>query len=186
MMLKLRIGRDSAARVTASLLWVVVMSVGATSLTGCGGSGVDLAPVEGMVTLDGQPVEKAGVLFTPEKAGTGPSASGTTDARGAFRLSTANRPGAPLGDHLVLITKTKRPEPPRLPDGRIDEQQMLQMPAAEVEHLVPVRYSNRADPQLRATVEPNVTNKFTFSLTTGADEVGAKVDKSASSEPSVN
>ena len=62
-------------------------------LAGCGKSNVDLVPVDGTVTLDGQPVADAGVMFVPKKAEHGLPAAGSTDANGHFALSTANRPG---------------------------------------------------------------------------------------------
>ena len=59
-----------------------------------------------MVTLDGQPVADAGVMFLPVDSREGPPASGTTDAEGRFTLITANRPeGAPIGSHRVAISK---------------------------------------------------------------------------------
>jgi hypothetical protein len=64
--------------------------------------GVELAPVEGVVTLDGRPLANVGVTFLPE--GKGPLASGNTDAAGQFRVSTL-RPGdgAPVGRHRVVL-----------------------------------------------------------------------------------
>lgn len=74
-------------------------------MVGCGRKGPTVAPVEGIVTLDGKPVDAAGVLFSPLAGG--PSASGTTDAAGHFRLTTGNLNGATLGKHSVVITKSE-------------------------------------------------------------------------------
>jgi hypothetical protein len=64
--------------------------------------GVELAPVEGVVLLEGRPLANVGVTFLPE--GKGPLASGNTNAAGEFRLSTL-RPGdgAPVGRHRVVL-----------------------------------------------------------------------------------
>jgi hypothetical protein len=56
-------------------------------------------PGERHVTLDGTPVEGAGVVFTPEAGGL--PANATTDASGKFTLK------ALLGPHTVAVTKTK-------------------------------------------------------------------------------
>ena len=64
---------------------------------GCNRSGLNLAHVEGVVTLDDKPVEDAAVLFLPDDPTMGPPASGTTDAEGRYTLITANQPGAAIG-----------------------------------------------------------------------------------------
>jgi hypothetical protein len=82
----------------ACFLFILVVAVG---LSGCGGG---LASVEGVVTLDGQPVEGASVSFAPQDD-TGKPASGATDAQGRFKLSTAGKPGAENGTYKVVVTK---------------------------------------------------------------------------------
>jgi hypothetical protein len=70
---------------------------------GCGGKD-QLVRLEGIVTLDGEPVEGAIVSFLPDEAG-GRFASGTTAKDGSFRLTT-NKPddGALPGDYRVTVT----------------------------------------------------------------------------------
>jgi hypothetical protein len=67
---------------------------------GCGPKAV---PVEGVVKLDGSPVEGATVTFVT--ADGKQSASGLTDASGHFSLSTATVPGAYPGDYKVIVVK---------------------------------------------------------------------------------
>ncbi len=75
-------------------------------LTGCGGGGI--APVRGVVTLEGAPVAGATVLFMPDGQGGGRPASGFTASDGTFRLSTYKPDdGAPAGKYRVLIQKTE-------------------------------------------------------------------------------
>jgi predicted small lipoprotein YifL len=82
-------------------------------LAGCGGGGPSYAPVTGKVTLDGKPVAKAVVTFSPvPKPGStmaGDSASGTTDEAGAFTLRTYSqggwKDGAQVGPHKVSISR---------------------------------------------------------------------------------
>ncbi len=71
---------------------------------GCAGSAKPIK-TEGIVTLDGKPVESATVTFVPEAGG--PSASGITGTDGTFRLTTRNTgDGALPGDYKVTIAKT--------------------------------------------------------------------------------
>ena len=73
---------------------------------GCGGSGLDLAPVSGRVTLDGEPLANVTVTFLPKD---GASASGRTNDNGEYELTTIAEKGALLGEHTVTVT-TPRPE----------------------------------------------------------------------------
>ncbi len=62
----------------------------------------ELAEVEGMVTLDGQPLPDALVLFTPE--GQGRTSQALTDAEGRYRLAyLRDIVGANVGPHHVRI-----------------------------------------------------------------------------------
>lgn len=80
-------------------------------LAGASGCGGGLVPVTGVVTLDGQPVEGAMVLFVPED-NRGRPAQGVTAGDGSFTLSTGMEPGAAAGDYKVLVTKTSGTLPP--------------------------------------------------------------------------
>src|SRR5436190_410017 len=77
-------------------------------IVGCG-SGSKVAPVSGVITLDGKPLPNAHVAFQPEagkgsiNAGTG--SSGVTDASGKYtlRMADSDQVGAVLGTHRVEI-----------------------------------------------------------------------------------
>ena len=80
-------------------------------LAGCGGSSEDLAPVQGTVTLDGQPLADALVEFELEPGDnvyqrtSGSSSRGKTDANGRYTLKyTHEQEGALVGKHVVRIT----------------------------------------------------------------------------------
>jgi hypothetical protein len=69
---------------------------------GCGGK---TAKVEGVVTLDGTPLQGATVTFVPDNGER--QASGLTDADGVFHLSTFNTgDGALPGTHKVTVEKS--------------------------------------------------------------------------------
>jgi hypothetical protein len=68
---------------------------------GCGNSRT--SPVEGVVFLDGQPLANASVHFVPNE--TGRDATGTTNERGEFVMSTFNpRDGVVPGSYKVVIS----------------------------------------------------------------------------------
>lgn len=71
---------------------------------------LELAPVSGKLTLDGEPVAGAKVVFLPRKlfadqALPHPPAAAITDQQGVYRLQTDGTEGAPPGEYLVLVSK---------------------------------------------------------------------------------
>lgn len=74
--------------------------------TGCQGEkGPKTVTAEGVVTLDGDPVEGAAVVFIDDK-GVYP-ARGRTDETGRFSLDTFEyKPGAVPGSYKAIVTKT--------------------------------------------------------------------------------
>ena len=92
-------------------------------LLGCGGSGdFELAPVSGVVTLDGNPVPQADVVFQPigdkDHPIPGPSSNGKADAAGRFELRTIkDEAGAVVGNHRVLISSPRPAQDPSNDSG---------------------------------------------------------------------
>ena len=85
-----------------------LFAFGVLSLTvaGCGGGGADLpdlGTVSGKVTMDGQPLAGAVVIFTPV-SGPG-SSTGITDESGEYKLVFRQAVGAVVGSHKVSISK---------------------------------------------------------------------------------
>jgi hypothetical protein len=71
---------------------------------GCGGKNKPVR-VEGIVTLDGNPLAGATITFVPEQEGRRP-ASGVTDDDGSFELTTFQAgDGALAGDYKVTVSK---------------------------------------------------------------------------------
>ncbi len=87
----------------------------AAVLSGCShGTRPPLGTVHGRVTLDGQPLPGAGVVFEPE--GRGRASMGVTDTGGNYTLNyIRDIQGAGVGWHSVRITAgdpvTGKPEP---------------------------------------------------------------------------
>lgn len=82
-------------------------------ILGCKRDSIKYTPtefVEGVVTLDGQAVEEASVIFTPVDKTTGETATGMSDQNGVYRLTSltgAPNKGAIQGDYLVSVNKVK-------------------------------------------------------------------------------
>lgn len=71
-------------------------------VSGCAKS-VQVAEVEGIVKVDGKPMEKIQVEFWPVT--TGPRSVGTTDAQGRFKMMTddGKLAGAVIGSHKIVL-----------------------------------------------------------------------------------
>jgi hypothetical protein len=121
---------------------------------GCNQSGIDLAPVSGVVTFEGKPVVDAGVRFVPTESSKGPPASGATDEEGRFTLMTANQEGAVVGEHRVAIAKTDVVAIP----------QRHGLPLYKITERLPKKYSNYTTSDIAVTVKDD-DNMFTFDLT---------------------
>lgn len=83
--------------------WLAAMTPVALVFAGCGSS---LVKTEGVVKLDGQPVEGATVTFMSDD---GKQVSvGVTDATGKFELHTGDKPGAAPGAYKVTVLKAPK------------------------------------------------------------------------------
>ncbi len=91
-------------------------------LAGCGKpAGPELAKVQGVILLDGQPLPEARVIFQPSGAHASPSI-GQTRPDGSFELAfNRRRRGAMLGTHRVRITTTAITTDPRGRESVIPE-----------------------------------------------------------------
>ena len=127
---------------------------------GCGPSGPAMLPVSGVVTLDGDPVEGAGVMFSPSQGGR--PAMGTTNAAGEFELTTIEPgDGALVGEHKVTIVKsiTTGVEPDR--DGLSGE---VQRGGIKTEWIIPERYSKPDESGLTTQVGSELSQPVRFDL----------------------
>jgi hypothetical protein len=138
--------------------WQDLLTLGLLiTVTGCG-SGLEWKPIHGAVTLDGQPLAEAAVLFQPIDGG--PVASGNTDAQGNFTLTTAGKPGALAGRYQVAVNKSILRG--LKPDGTVSDE------GAWTEWISPQQYSLPATSGLTAEVTSG-GNEFDFSLLSDSD-----------------
>ena len=95
--------------IRSSLAAAVVVAL----LAGCGKAPPPpIVEVEGVVRLDGRPLNRAQVRFLP-LIDYGPEyvASGVTDEAGRFKLTCNGQPGACAGENRVLVTEADIPRP---------------------------------------------------------------------------
>ena len=148
------------------------------SLMGCNPDS-QYAKVEGTITYNGEPLEGATVSFQSTVAG-GESASGVTDARGKYSVTSvyAVQGGAGVipGDYTVTVSKRTRPVDPdeeAYKKGEItyDELQKrnaakpLLVGAGRSEQLIPRKYTVASESGLKASVQKGKNPPFDFALT---------------------
>ena len=92
------------------IVGLLVFALCCAPLGGCGGVGVGsakYAPVEGVVTLKGEPLDGATVTLRPEPIDPKreEESIGTTDANGKFTIKTGKKDGCPVGRYRVAVSK---------------------------------------------------------------------------------
>jgi hypothetical protein len=142
------------------LLVPIAMAGILIAASGCGDKRKSVAPVSGIVTLDGKPLAGGSVIFQPAAApGSTIAGKGSTagcDDQGRYTLTTIDgQPGAIVAEHRVRIygpKNQKRPED----DSGIGE--------TASRDIVPLKYNY--DTTLSFTVTSEGTDKADFTLTT--------------------
>jgi hypothetical protein len=117
-----------------------------SALAGCGGgpAGPELGAVSGKVTLDGQPLPNATVVFQPDN---GRASTATTDASGNYALQfSADEQGAVVGKHTVRILTYEAP---------FDDQGK---PAPGAPEKVPTKYNTETQLKVEVTSGSNEHN----------------------------
>lgn len=143
-------------------------ALGLVVACGCGDS-VRLAPVSGTVLIDGKPLPKAGVTFTPVAGGR--PAWATTDGEGRFQLTTLRAgDGALVGEHIVTVAE-RDTDAPVIPKNADDEVASLyaEMPTHPQQRkrkgALDARFASRETSGLTFTVEAKGTNVAELNLT---------------------
>ena len=133
--------------------WVAPALVLAALMTlGCGNK--NLGRVSGTVTMDGQPLPNAMVVFTPVQGGRPGAAK--TDAQGKYELVySRDSMGAMVGDHYVSITTY---------DEAVKDDESVEI----VPETVPSRYNSNSE--LTATIKSG-GNVVDFALESGGEVI---------------
>ncbi|ADB18536.1 hypothetical protein Psta_3881 [Pirellula staleyi DSM 6068] len=143
--------RSLASSVGRRAVVIGLVACFALITTGCGSSG--MVQVAGVVTLDGQPVEGAAVMFMPAE---GRPAEGYTDATGNFLLQTQTPgDGVAPGVYRVTVVKTKVYGVEVNEDGTSGA---FNPAAFREEFLVPKKYSMPDTSGLEYTIEPGMAS----------------------------
>ncbi len=130
-------------------VWVGIML--GPVFAGCGGRNENLSEVTGIVTLDGQPLPDAVIVFSPTSGGT--TSYGRTDNEGKFRmLFRDNEYGAWVGENIVRITTFDLPG-----GGKPGKKE-----------LVPSVYNTKSTTKVTVAAGPNTHN---FDLKSSAGKV---------------
>jgi hypothetical protein len=125
--------------------------------SGCGGdTGPKLAETVGVVTYQGEPLADANVVFMPQS---GPAAYASTDASGAFVLSTQGEPGAMVGPGTFVITAFEQ-LPEKKPEHLLTAADLKKMNTSRI----PAQYGRPESSGLAETIKPDVKNELRFDL----------------------
>jgi hypothetical protein len=123
-------------------------------LAGCGGKAPPppIVIVEGVVRLDGKPLNKAQVRFIP-LIDHGPEyvASGVTDESGRFKLTCKGQPGACACQNRVLVTEADIP--PHL-QGEAAQLELARYFQALGGRPIPLKYGDLTQSPLAIDVKP--------------------------------
>ena len=107
--------------------------------------------VEGVVTLDGTPVSEADVIFYPLDPVTGEGATGRTDDKGYYQLSSVRGvpgKGTTAGEYRITVSQWVTRE---LDEPYLDRDALVRFESKE---LLPVIYTEVSNTPLSATVVP--------------------------------
>jgi len=149
--------------------WPALLAVCVCFVLGCspsGGETIDTEYVEGIVTLDGQPVEGATVTFMPVTQGQGVSAVGKSDAEGKVKLTAVGAgagktgeagAGTVEGEYYVGVIKTEAED--ELTEEEAEEQG-VELPEqtgppteGKITYIVPKKYGDPKTSGIKVTVK---------------------------------
>jgi hypothetical protein len=166
------------SRLAATLIPALAMAI-----VSCGGTGEGLAPVTGKVLCDGQPAAGAIVLFhrqpgepAPPLAAAGVIPSAIVSGDGSFTVDSAGLGrGATPGKYNLLIQWPEQGDAATAASGRTTKQANVRGASVTVvkrDKHDPVpsdrlkgRYSDAANPQLKAEVKPGSPDVGTIEIT---------------------
>lgn len=147
-------------------------------LIGCSGGGAlsGLAPVEGIVTHNGNPVEGATVVFAPKNASNSSrSASAITDKNGTFKMMTLQpADGVQPDEYYVAISKKEsyldgKPYVPIVAEGIVDDDKSAskQIDKDKIvwKDVVPSKYGTAKSSGLEIVVSAAGDRQVKFELT---------------------
>jgi len=151
-------------------LMFCVLAFAVAVFGGCGDGGPSVNYVEGRVTLDGNPVPKATVVFSPVEGGTGRPAVGTTDESGVYKLTDAQSTdvgsGAATGEYRVGITKVAASGGSGAATENDETAYLKASPTSTValKSEIPTTYNRPEDSGLKASIKSGSNQGVDFDL----------------------
>lgn len=135
----------------SSLFAAILIAASSLSAAGCTKhDGLERAPINGLLTINGQPLASATVQFLPvnESKTPGLGALGASDANGKFQVTSSRRDdaGIPPGEYLVIVNRLAEP------DGTVIPADSFQADHPDARETIPPPYSTNASP-LRVTIK---------------------------------
>lgn len=145
-----------------STVSIIIFTLILLSCYGCGRKGPAVCYVEGIVTFQNAPLDKANVSFVPVDPDSGTLfATGMTDAEGKFVLTAtqggASQKGTTPGEYRVVILRNKDTPKGYMPGMNADDKVPL------YDSLIPDKYTDVQQTPLKAVVEKK-KNVFDFPL----------------------
>lgn len=140
-------------------IWQVVLCL--VAVGGCGRDArlPELVPLEGQVTLDGQPLSHGSVTFLPSGDTKGRGGAAITDENGRYELEEQDGTlGVVVGSYRVVVSKLVNP------DGSDFTGEDLGPMDTSARELLPAKYSDLSQSELTAEVPPGGGN-IDFQLT---------------------
>lgn len=122
--------------------------------------GPRIVPVSGVITLDGQPVEGAAVMYLLKPGGR--VATGVTDAQGRYTLTThPSGDGAYEGLHDVTVSLYRDESSPgtNTPEGAVSGSSLV-----KIVWIVPEKYSKPGESGLTTSVKYGQKSIYDFDL----------------------
>lgn len=118
-----------------------------------------LVPAKGSVTLDGESLFRAKIEFEPIGSAEAIRYWGFSDEQGNFEIQSTRGKGAPAGEYKVTITKRVAPDGSEFPANS-------KVPPTDFNsrQVLPARYSDRTQTELRATIPKDGTSSLKFTL----------------------
>ncbi|MCA9133135.1 MAG: hypothetical protein KDA45_08270 [Planctomycetales bacterium] len=165
-----RLKQQAATYLSLSFLSLAVLAVG------CGPKGPNVVPVEGKLTLDGDPLIYKGITFVPTEGTEGNGAAGYSNGKGEYKLKafvtgvTKDFTGCPPGKYKVVVDE------PTLPISAKDFNEDGEVVAPETDDSEVVVAIAPGMGRTRSDIPPIYRNENRTPLVVEVPEEGGTVD----------
>jgi hypothetical protein len=127
----------------------------------------NLKYIEGVVTLDGKPVEAVSVSFIPIDSAKGLGAGGYTDVNGKFKLSSLvgkGGDGTQTGKYSVIFVKLTPAREMTENEKQLVQTEPERVPVIPMVDVLPSKYSSPKTSGIEVEITESGSNVFNFDL----------------------